>query len=182
MADKLSMNNFPERLHHMETMFADLIKIVSNAVRAEHKAALTKLIEQHLEACKRFDAFNPADARRERILEGWAERREFNKLFLFEYRDEEPRRVDYEEASKFFGLAPATLRSRISTSPSRSLLFIRQGRAVVLAKTPAGLEPALNSLAEKTSDYSQRKHLSPRPKDYRVNKVVSLKTPHEKRY
>jgi hypothetical protein len=94
----------------------------------------------------------------------WALRREDLKLYLFEYQNEPPRRVDYDEAAGLLGYAPATLRIRISQAAGHSLALYKGGRHLVLAKTADGLESALRAKFEETKNPDDLIVLAARPK------------------
>lgn len=100
----------------------------------------------------------------EAVRNAWAGKREQMKLHFFEWAGEDPRRVDYDEASKLLGYAAHTLRVRISASPSRSIALWRGGKWLVLAKTPDGLQPALDSKFAETQNPDDQRQLTKRAK------------------
>lgn len=89
------------------------------------------------------------------ISRAWADKQADMKLFFFEWSNQPPTRLSYEEASAKLGLAPATLRVRISKAPTKSFTIYRGGRHYVLAKTEDGLEGALNARFVQTGDPDQ---------------------------
>ncbi len=98
------------------------------------------------------------------VSQAWQAKKDDLKLFFFEWANQPPTRVTYEEAAQLLGYASSTLRMRISKAPSKSLAIYKGGRYYVLAKTEDGLEPALNARFVETGDPDQVARLPHKPK------------------